>query len=274
LQLVDVAIGDFAAKRGQNKIANAFKATVAVASGTDVVALKAALTSAFSTYAAPFTDEVAADLKLEVAEAPAPAAPVGALTAQLTASFVTALSTMPQGIQQFDAQFPSSAKSSSNLGFLGFDGSIMEKSVSFGYLPRSYEIQLARDLNTKTHDLFSAVVVQGGLTVDGQNATKQTSIELQPWFVPKTAKVVDLAKTIEEDGETMIKGDLVLGGGTEPGEFMRLFPQLKDNVIGLGPVIVQAHTVNETMSIQSFKDSTTALQKILEAWAKDPQLLK
>jgi acetylornithine deacetylase/succinyl-diaminopimelate desuccinylase-like protein len=72
----------------------------------------------------------------------------------------------------------------------------------------------------------------------------------------------------------MIKRNVVLGGGTEPGEFMRKFPRLKDRVIGLGPVIVQAHTVNETMVIKSYKDSTEALQKILVAWAKDPQLLR
>jgi dipeptidase D len=274
-QLVDVAVGDFAAKRGQNKIANAFKATIALSAATDVATFKTAIASFFATYSAPFTDEAAASVKLEIIDAPAAATAPGALSSALTSSFATALKAMPQGIQIVDATFPNSAKSSSNLGFLGIDANASEKAVSFGYMPRAYDITLARTLNTQTHDLFQNVIQTGGLKFDASNVTKVASLEIQAWFIPETAKALTVAKTItDDDGETMIKGNIILGGGTEAGEFMRMFPQIKDNVVGLGPVIVQAHTVNETMVVQSFKDSTTALQKILVAWAKDPQLLR
>jgi dipeptidase D len=274
-QLVEVAVGDYAAKRGQNKIANAFNATIALSAATNVSAFKTSIATFFASYAAPFTDEAAANVKLEIIDAPAVATAQGGLSAALTSSFATALKAMPQGIQALDPRFPSSAKSSSNLGFLGFDANPTEKAVSFGYLPRSYEIALARTLNTQTHDLFQAVIQLGGVKFDATNVTKVTSLELQPWFIPDTAKVIAVAKSIENDaGETMIKGNVILGGGTEPGEFMKKFPQLKDRVIGFGPVIVQAHTVNETMVVRSYKDSTTALQKVIVAWAKDPQLLR
>jgi di/tripeptidase len=273
-QLVDVAVGDYVAKRGQNRIANAFKATISLSSTTDLNSFKSAIESFFATYSSTFTDEVAASVKLEIIVAPAPATPQGALSAALTSSFATALKAMPQGIQLTDPIFPSAAKSSSNLGFLGLDDKVAEKAVVFGYLPRSYEIALAQALNAQTHGLFQGVIQLGGIMFDAANVTKVTSIELQPWFVPDSAKVLTLAKSVETDsGVKMIKGNVILGGGTEPGEFMKKFPRLKDRVIGFGPVIVQAHTVNETMVVQSFRDSTTALQKIIVAWAKDPTLL-
>lgn len=275
VQLVEASIGDHAGRRGQNRIANAFAATIAVSATTDTAQLASDLTAFFASWAAPFTDEIAADVKFAVNESPAPTTPDGALSPALTKSLVDALDAAPQGIQLVDARFPLGARSSSNMGFLGISPASTEKAALFGYLPRSYEMDLARDLNTKTHDLFTAVVAQGGLTVDGTASTKGTAVELQPWFVPESSAIVTKTKAVkDESGNVLFDDTIVLGGGTEPGEFMRLFPALKDRAIGLGPVIVQAHTTNEAMVVESYKDSTRALQRILLAWGNDPTFLR
>lgn len=276
VQIIDVAVGDYALRRGQNRIANAFNATIAVDGATDTQALAATLAAFFATYAAPFVDE-SPTVKLEVKDAPLAAAPEGALSPALTKELTDALGLAPQGIQLFDAAYPNSAKASSNLGYFGLPSSPDAKTALFGYLPRAYDIKDAREIDAKTRDLFARVITAGGLTVDGVNATTRSATEVQPWFVPQSSAIVRKTLGIEsgkQPGTYLIDDTMVLAGGTEPGEFMRMFPALKDRAIGLGPVIVQAHTTNETMVVQSFKDSTAALQKILIAWGNDATLLR
>ncbi len=275
LQIIDVSIGDYAARRGQNRIANAFEATIAVDGGTDTQELATTLSTYFTQYAAPFTDEAPGAVTFTVKDAAAAAAPEGALSPAITTKLVDALAQAPQGIQLVDPIFPLGAKSSSNLGYLGISSSGNEKLAMFGYMPRAYDIADARGLDTRTRDLFADVVEAGGLTLDGTNATKRTSTEVQPWFVSQSSQIVRKTLGIEgDDGKYLFEDTIVLGGGTEPGEFMRMFPALKDRAIGIGPVIVQAHTVNEAMVVSSFEESTKAIQKVLVAWGNDPTFLR
>ena len=72
----------------------------------------------------------------------------------------------------------------------------------------------------------------------------------------------------------LLKNIIRMPAGTEPGVFMQKFPQLKDKALGIGAVITEAHTPRESMNVKSFKDATTALQKVIEGFAKDASLLR
>jgi dipeptidase D len=272
-RLVDATVGEVAARKGHNKIPNAFSARVALPEGVDVAKLKTTLDARLAKFSQPFADEVQASIRLSVVESMESAA--GALSPSMTATLAEAIDAMPNGVIEADPAFPNGVKASSNLGLFGLPSAAATADLYMGYMPRAFALDTARANADKVFAKLTAVAKKGGLPVDGTAFTKLAVLDSLPWAIPTDAPIVKVTRAIKTaDGSPLIKDAFMLAGGTEPGEFVKRFPQLKDRVIGFGPVIVDAHTPKERMGLASFKASTTALQQIIVAWAEDPELLR
>jgi dipeptidase D len=258
LRLVSINSGQVSARVGQNKIASAFDAVFAASSTTTAAALDTALQTFFASYRAPFTDESATDVKLVVSATTGTAQT--ALSTAATHAMVDTLHALPNGVVVADPGSLGGWKVSSNMGVLGVNDATTGKAVFFGYMPRAFVIGDAQNVGSQVFTSFQ----QTGIA-----SPTQASAVVPAWLVDSTAAVV----TVAEAGSG-VNRDMVLPAGTEPGALLDKFPNLKDRVIGIAPAVIGAHTPKEAVGVQSFRDSTTALQKILVAFGNDGSLLR
>jgi dipeptidase D len=264
-QIVDVQVGDLVALTGANKIPTSFVATVALADGTDVAATTAAIQQFFAEFAAPFTDEVQANIKLGISQVPASQST--ALDAGLTAQLSQLLSSVPNGVLKPNPEFPLGVETSSNMGLLGVTPAKTgtDKAFFLSALPRAYVLETAQStLDTITTD------VRGLLSSVGRDMTAQNA-PLLPWQIPGDAKAVTVARKGSGD---LVKKIIRLPGATEGGLFAQKFPHLANATIGIGWNGADWHTVKERASKKSFLDATTVLQRVLVAFGNDADLLK
>lgn len=261
-QLVSIAVGQVQARAGQNKIPDAFTLTVALRADAVLDQVNQKLQSFIAAYAAAYTDEVAANIKLTVEVAAQPAA--SALPKDVSQMLAHALATVPNGVIKENPEYPQGVEVSSNLAVLGLSTE-EERSFYLGYLPRAYVVlaadAVAEQIHGALHDL---------LVADGKE-TAFTKTQVPGWAVPRDAVPIKLAAAAA--GE-LLKQYIRTPSSTEVGVFIQKFPQLKDRAFGLGPVITEAHTPNESMNVASFLDTTRALDKILRGFGDDPELLK
>lgn len=259
LRLVSINSGQVSARVGQNKIASTFDALFAASSTTTAAALDTALQTFFTSYRTPFTDESTTDVKLVVTAATA-ATPPAALSTAATHAVVDTLHGLPNGVIVPDPGSLGGWKVSSNMGVLGVNDATAGKAVFFGYMPRAFVIGDAQSVGDQVFTSFQQTGIAGPTLA---------SAVVPAWLVDSTAAVVTVAKA-----GSGVDRDMVLPAGTEPGALLDKFPNLKERVIGIAPAVIGAHTPKEAVGVQSFRDSTTALQKILVAFGNDGALLR
>jgi dipeptidase D len=258
VRVVSINSGQVSARLGHNKIPSAFEAVLAASSTTSVTALNTSLQAFFTTYMTPFSDEMHDAVKLEVTAATV-TAPT-AVTANATKLLVDILFELPNGVIEADPDSLGGWKVSSNIGVLGVNDAAAGKAVFFGYLPRSFVLEKSETL---ADDIFTEFQQTGIPNLTRAKASAPA------WLVDRSAAIVVLAKA-----GAGINRDMVLPAGTEPGAFVEKFPQLKGRTIALAPAIIEAHTPREAVSIDSFREATTALQKILVALGDDASFLR
>jgi dipeptidase D len=272
-RLARAEIGEVAARKGINKIPNAFTARLALSADTDLAAFRATLSTFVTDLVRPFTDEIHASIRFEVVDVEESVS--SALSPKSTTALSKAISDSPNGIVIADDAFPGRALSSSNLGILGITPNEQSFAMYVGFMPRSFDIEKAAETERTVNRAFEVVAREGGIPVQGDAFAKFTRVVSQPWLSPLGAPIEKLVLSLKaSDGKPLIRESYLIGGSTEPGEFARKFPVLKDRALGFGPAITRSHTPRELVGVDSFKRATAALQAMLVTMAEDPTFLR
>lgn len=262
VRLVDVSIGQVAARRGFNKIPSSFEATLALSSDTDLEVVRSELLALFAADLAMYTNETPASVHLTIE--PLPASAGGAVTHKFTSALVHALLIAPNGVIVANPDFPSGVERSSNLGVFGLDDATRSKKLYLSFMNRGFELE-------RNAEVASAVLqpIRDAIVAGGGSEPVVTQAAFSPWLIDRQSDIVKVA----QKGAPILQSITILGAGNEPGVIAQKYPQLKNRTIGIVGPKVGCHSPQESMGVASYKAQTTAIQKAIEAFGDDPALL-
>jgi dipeptidase D len=270
LGLVSAAVGDLG---GLNKIPNSLEFVVAGSSTLDVAELRATVETRVRALAQSHPGEAGnPDINVSVAEEPAPTASMAVIDRSGAVKLARALvaiesATNPlNGVISQHADFPNKVNTSSNLGALELKlatPAAAQRTATFGFMTRSFSANELRSTSERliTHlkDAFPNPSGAAAVEISGYD----------PWLQDPASWLVRLGTNLEIDGRRPIQRTSVIAVGLEPSFFIAKFPGLE--VITLGPTVTDAHTVRESVSIQSILDLTRSLDAFLTGIAEAPE---
>jgi dipeptidase D len=162
------------------------------------------------------------------------------------------------GVISRKAEFPNEVNTSSNLGVLELKldpAAPTRRATTFGFMVRSFSSEeLGRTAGRLIDHLKTAFPEPG-------TATAREIAGYDPWLEDPDSWLVRLAVELEVEGRRPFRLAGVSAVGLEPSFFLARFPHLE--IIGMGATIAEAHTVNETVNVQSILDITATLDTVL-----------
>ena len=107
-----------------------------------------------------------------------------------------------------------------------------------------------------------------GTFADPQSATVTEIAGYNPWLEDPDSWLIRLAVELEVNGARPFRLAAVSAVGLEPSYFLSKFPDLE--IVGMGATIADAHSVHETVSVQSILDITSTIDAFLSRVATAP----
>jgi di/tripeptidase len=254
LAVVRAIAGD---RAGLNKIPTDFQLTLAAPAATDTASVRAGAEGAVRLAVRSHPGEATnPDVKVVVAEAPTPDRPITALAQEAGTRLFETVRAALNGVVTRKPGYPNQVNTSANLALLEVKeepAAPDRRTVTFGFMVRSFSAEelggTATTLVKHLSGLFASPV----------------SIELlsgyDPWLEDPESWLVSRARALEIGGQRRFQKVGVQAIGVEPSYFRTKFPGIR--IVGIGATITDAHTVHESVSIQSIREITATLDALL-----------
>ncbi len=241
-----------------NAIPKTFDLTLAFPA--DALPDAAALKSAIQSYVwTNFEDErassTAGDISASVTvQEITPSGAGQAISTADTQAIAAAVKAAPNGVLTLDATFPSGWRTSSNLGFFELKPVTDGAKLEVAYLTRSYDMA---ELEVELKDIGTAL-----LAAWSTGAGTYTELGgYAPWLGRADDWLVKLALT---QSDYFTKAEYA-SGGLEVGIYLantEYCPNLK-SAIAIGPELLEVHSVNERLRLDTIAPLEKALQRLL-----------
>jgi dipeptidase D len=261
--LVSATAGDLA---GLNKIPTDLELVLSAPAALEVSAFRSATEATVRGIVGSHLGEAAnAAVAVAVAELPADAAgSTTALTGEAAGRLIdTVLATEQSdpplnGVVTKKAGYPNDVNTSSNLGVLELKPTAdmaSRRNATVGFMTRSFSIE---ELGSTARRLIEHL---GGAFAEPQAVQVREIAGYDPWLEDPDSWLVRLGVELEVKGRRPFRTVGVQAVGLEPSYFMTKFPGLQ--LVGMGATIAEAHTVHETVTVQSILDMAATLDAFL-----------
>ena len=217
-----------------NVIAISATATVVVAE-----AKKDAFVNSWNTFASEARKQYATtdpDMTCSIGEA---AVPAQCLTEAHTKAILAALSAVPQGVTEWSTTIEHMFETSNNIGVVSVDAG----AFSAEYLVRGFSNKNIADL---------AAAIESTYHAQSPDFLCKQVAPYSPWSPDIDSPLMTYAQTVYQQTFGLPVKLCKCGGGLELSEFVEKYPEMQ--FISYGPTILDAHTVNERVDIQSISD--------------------
>lgn len=250
MQVISVVAGDGGSL---NKIPNAFEAEISLPEDQVNPSTLQSIELGLREMVAQHRDDNLGGFTVKV-ERLEPAARGLALSFASAIALVRSVLGIPNGVLEHDPEFPNQIATSSNLGALKISANGQGQfDVLVGAMPRSFLPQslqsVVREIEGKVRSAFS-----GSERVEFKDGGSYP-----PWKAPLDsplrARALSLKKYFEKAMPTTV--------GIEPSAFALKYPGM--DIIAFSPLIRNAHTINEELSLSSARESVEALRALLAA---------
>jgi dipeptidase D len=250
---------------GLNKIPSDLELVLSAPPSFDVGAFRAATEATVRKLVAARMGEAAnVGVNVLVTEPSAAAGPSTGLTADAASRLVeTVLSTERSspplnGVISKKPGFPNDVNTSSNLGVLDVKldaAAASKRTTTIGFMMRSFSTDELSSLTGRLIDHLKSVFDEA------EPVTVQEIAGYTPWLEEPDSWLIRLALDLEVNGRRPFRSAGVSPVGLEPSYFLMKFPELR--IIGMGATIAGAHTVHETVEVQSILDLVANLDAFL-----------
>jgi dipeptidase D len=185
---------------------------------------------------------------------------INAMSEKSTGEFIQRLLAVPHGVMAREDKYPNAVKTSTSFASVKFSGDDARSKVNMGFLSRSFKL-----------DELLAIAERSSHVLKSQWPGKITQ-ELDQTYIPwEMDPSSPMAKAALEN-RTHFKKQAYLAGGIETSSFLKKYPNME--MVAFGGDILDQHTPNERVRMQSFPETAQALARLLATFAKNPDGLK
>lgn len=247
LKIVSVIAGDAGAL---NKIPNAFTAEISLPSQEFKPSLLEKIKTELTALVKQHADDNLQGFVLTVEQLPqAPQALV--LQSQAGAKLMDSILAVPNGVLEQSASYPNNILTSSNLGALKITATQGDYDIVVGSMSRSFSQPSLKKTVTNIQDNLK-VAFSGASKIMFKDGGSYPS-----WVAKSNSQLLARALSLNQYFQKTTPTTV----GIETSVFAEKYPAM--DIISISPVIRNAHTINEELSMSSTRETVEALQSLL-----------